>query len=45
MDEELKDVLERFYGEYTISHMARIILEVMEPLGVENLVEELQKLV
>lgn len=42
---ELWSVLESFYGEHTISDMARIIHEVMEDLGTKNLIEELEKLV
>ena len=42
---DLEEVLEKFYGEYTISYMARIIHKVLEDLGTENLIVELQKLV
>lgn len=45
LSQELQTALEEFYGEHTISHLARIIHEVMEDLGTENLIVELQKLV
>lgn len=42
---ELEGTLEYFYGEHTIHELASIIHKVMEDLGTENLIVELQKLV
>ena len=45
MNYDLEETLEYYFGEYSPSFIASIIHKVMEDLGTENLIVELQKLV